>query len=78
MSHKKNRDFMYEEACDSATSVNVRCDWVGEFGFLVIVTVTNKYMSLTNKVYVNLIKPPEYNSLINQGTSAYQREKKLA
>ena len=50
--------------------------WYGEFGLLAIVTVRNKYMVLTTKVYVELTEPTSYNTHTNQGTSEYQQEKK--
>ena len=50
--------------------------WYGDFGLLAIVTGRNKYMVLTNKVYVELTEPTSYNTHINQVTSEYQREKK--
>ena len=50
--------------------------WYGEFELLSIVTVRNKYIVLTTKVYVELTEPTSYNTHINQGTSEYQRENK--
>ena len=35
---RKDRDFMYEEACDAATAVYVGYEWSVEFVFLAIVT----------------------------------------
>ena len=74
----KYRYQMYKEACDVAIAVNGRYEWAGEFGLLAIVTGANKYTSLANKVYVNPTEPPAYNTLINQGTSDYQQDKKSA
>ena len=63
---RKDRDQVYKEACDMATTSDVGYEWVGEFGLLSIVTVANKYMAITNKLYVELTDLPAYNFLINQ------------
>ena len=45
---------------------------------MAIVTLAIKCIEVPNKVYVYSTEPPSYNLLINQGTSDYQRDKKLA
>ena len=69
---------MYEEACNVATTVDMGYHWEGEFILLAIVIGGNKYMELTNKVYVEPTELPSYNALINKGTSDYHQEKKSA